>query len=120
MASFRKSGSGWRAEIVKKGFRESATFPTKREAQDWASKREAEITAMRAGKVIRWTLHDVLGRYITQVSPTKASGDKEILRLKAVQRDDIAKMIMQDIGAPDLAAWRDRRLESVPPQFCVR
>lgn len=120
MASFRKSGNGWRAEIVKKGLRESATFPTKREAQEWASKREAEITAMRAGKVIRWTLHDVLERYITQVSPTKASGDKEILRLKAIQRDDLAKLVMQDISAPDLAAWRDRRLESVKPASVLR
>lgn len=120
MASFRKSGSGWRAEIVKKGIRESATFPTKREAQEWAAKREAEITAMRAGKVIRWTLHDVLSRYINDISPTKASGDKEILRLRAVQRDEIASMVMQDIGAPDLAAWRDRRLGSVKPASVLR
>src|SRR3546814_17368597 len=37
MASFRKSGSGWRAEVARNGVRESATFPTKREAQEWAA-----------------------------------------------------------------------------------
>src|SRR5690606_6563177 len=81
MASFRKYAHGWRAEIFKKGIRESATFATKREAQEWAGKREAEIASMRAGQIIRWTLAEVLDKYIQDVSPTKASGDKEILRL---------------------------------------
>src|SRR5690554_1705293 len=120
MASFRKYAHGWRAEIFKKGIRESATFPTKREAHDWASKREAEIASLRAGKVIRWTLADVLDRYMADISPTKASGDKEILRLKAVQRDNIGSMVMQDIGPADLAAWRDRRLKSVKPASVLR
>ena len=120
MASFRKYAHGWRAEIFKKGIRESATFATKREAQEWAAKREAEIGAMRSGKVIRWTLSEVLDKYITEISPTKASGDKEIIRLRAVQRDEIAVMVMQDIGPPDLAAWRDRRLERVKPSSVLR
>jgi len=120
MASFRKSGKGWRAEIAKKGIRDSATFPTKREAQEWAAKRESEISNMRAGKVIRWKLTDVLDRYIKEISPTKASGDKEILRLRAVQRDNLGAMVMQDIGPTDLAAWRDRRLESVKPSSVLR
>lgn len=120
MASLRKYANGWRAEIFKKGIRESATFATKREAQEWASKREAEIVSMRAGKVIRWTLREVLDRYIAEVSPKKASGDKEILRLRAVQRDEIADMVMQDIGPTDLAAWRDRRLKCVKPSSVLR
>lgn len=120
MASFRKSGNGWRAEITKKGIRESSTFPTKREAQEWAATREAEITNMRAGKVIRWTLSKVLDRYMTEISPSKASGDKEILRLRAVQRDDIGAMVMQDIAPTDLADWRERRLKSVKPASVLR
>lgn len=120
MASFRKSGNGWRAEIVKKGIRESATFPTKREAQEWAAKREAEIAAMRAGKVVRWTLSEVLDKYIRDISPAKASADKEILRLRAVQRCDIGSMVMQDIGPADLASWRDGRLKCVKPASVLR
>jgi len=56
MAYFRKSGRGWRAEIEKHGVRDSATFPTKREAQEWAAKLEAEIVAGSSGQVIRVTL----------------------------------------------------------------
>ncbi len=120
MASFRKYANGWRAEIFKKGIRESATFPTKREAQEWAGKRESEIASMRAGQVIRWTLAEVLDKYIQDVSPTKSSGDKEILRLRVMQRDEIAEMVMQDIGPADLAAWRDRRLKCVKPASVLR
>ncbi|KAA0911709.1 hypothetical protein [Pusillimonas sp. ANT_WB101] len=120
MASFRKSGTGWRAEVFKNSIRESATFPTKREAQDWATRRENEITAMRAGKVIRWTLSDVIDRYIRDISPLKDGSAKEILRLKAVQRDPISKMVMQDIAPVDLANWRDRRLQAVKPSSCLR
>src|SRR5690606_25423616 len=92
----------------------------KREAQEWAARRELELANMRAGKVIRWTLAEVLDRYMADISPTKASGDKEILRLKAVQRDNIGSMVMQDIGPADLAAWRDRRLKSVKPASVLR
>lgn len=120
MASYRKSGSGWRAEIVRKGVRESATFPTKREAQEWAAKRETEIAARRTGKVLRWTLTDVLDRYIRDISPSKAGSAKEVLRLKAIQRDTLAKAVMQDITAAMLADWRDRRLKDVQPASVLR
>ncbi len=120
MAAYRKSGNGWRAEVFKKGFRESATFPTKREAQAWAMQRETEIAAQRAGKVIRWKLDQVLDRYAKEISPTKASSQKEILRLNAVRRDEIGAMVMLDIGPTDLAAWRDRRLKVVKPASVLR
>lgn len=120
MAAYRKSGNGWRAEVFKKGFRESATFPTKREAQEWATQRETEIAAQRAGKVIRWKLDQVLDRYTKEISPTKASSQKEVLRLNAVRRDEIGAMVMQDIGPTDLASWRDRRLKVVKPASVLR
>jgi integrase len=75
---------------------------------------------MRAGKVIRWTLAEVLDRYIADISPTKASADKEALRLRAVQRSDIGSMVMQDITPADLAAWRDLRLRCVKPASVLR
>lgn len=120
MATYRKSGSGWRAEIVRKGVRESATFSTKREAQEWAAKRETEIVTRRAGKVLRWMLSDVLDRYMRDISPSKAGSAKEVLRLRAVKRDAISANIMQDITPAMLADWRDRRLKVVQPASCLR
>lgn len=120
MASFRRSGKGWRAEIHKLGVRESATFPTKREAQEWAARRELEIASHKSGQVLRRTLHDVIDRYINDITPGKGSERTERLRLQAVQRSFLGPMVMQDIKAPDLAAWRDDRLKSVKPSSVLR
>ena len=49
MASIRKRGDSWRAEIAKDGVRRSATFATK--AQAWANKVEHEIVSEKAGVI---------------------------------------------------------------------
>lgn len=120
MASFRKTGTGWRVEVAKLGVRESATFPTKREAQNWANQREVEIASMKAGKVTRLSLRDVLERYIEQITPTKEGSRSEALRFKRMQRSALAGKIMQDISPVELAAWRDERLKEVKPASVLR
>lgn len=120
MASFRKSGKGWRAEITKHGQRESCTFPTKREAQEWAARRESELSARRSGKVIRWTLTKVLDKYVLEITPGKRGAIKEAIRIKAFQRDELAQKIMQDVTPSDLADWRDKRVKSVKPASVLR
>lgn len=120
MASYRRYGAGWRAEVSKLGIRESATFPTKREAQEWAVNRELEITTSKTGKVTRATLKEVMERYAKDISPSKPGHRWELVRIGAISKDKIAAMVMQDIQAKDLAAWRDRRLEEVKPSSVLR
>lgn len=121
MASFRKSGNGWRAEIARNGARESASFPTKREAQEWANKRETELSARKGGKVIRWTLSDVMDRYAKNITPEKGGSTKELIRINAFRRDqELAQKVMQEITAADLADWRDKRLKVVKPDSVLR
>lgn len=120
MASFRKSGANWRAEISRNGIRDSRIFPTKREAQEWASLREQEITQSRSGKVTRKTLADVLDRYAKEISPTKGGARWEQVRIIAFKRDPLADMVMADILPTDLADWRDRRLKDVKPASVLR
>ncbi|CFU78997.1 integrase [Bordetella pertussis] len=50
MGTYRKRGDTWRAEINKAGVRESKTFPTKREAQEWAAARETELATIAVGE----------------------------------------------------------------------
>ena len=57
---------------------------------------------MRAGKVQRWTLGDVMQRYADEVSPEKAWERWEKTRIAAMQSDPQAKLVMQDIGR---ASW---------------
>ena len=120
MPTFRKRGDSWRAEVARNGHRESKTFSTKREAMDWANRRELELANVRAGKVTRWTLADVMQRYADEVSPDKAGERWEKARIAAMKADPVAKMVMQDIGPADLAAWRDRRLAKVQGATVLR
>lgn len=120
MATYRKRGDVWRAEIAKNNIRESRTFSTKREAQEWAARRELEITTARSGKVIRWTLADVAKRYAEEISVTKAGYRWESVRIATLCRHPIAEQVMQDIQASDLAAWRDERLQEVQSASVLR
>lgn len=46
MATFRQRGYTWRAEVYKQGHRDSATFPTKQQAANWAQQRERELSLL--------------------------------------------------------------------------
>lgn len=87
---------------------------------DWANRRELELASVRAGKVQRWTLGDVMQRYADEVSPEKAGERWEKARIAAMQTDALAKLIMQDIGPGELAAWRDRRMAKVQGATVLR
>lgn len=54
MATFRRRGKRWLAEIKLAGVRECATRATKAEAASWAREREADILAHRQGRAHVW------------------------------------------------------------------
>src|SRR3546814_17814067 len=43
MASIKPNGSGYRVQVYVKGVRDSGTFPTRKEAAQWALERGAEL-----------------------------------------------------------------------------
>lgn len=107
MASYRKRGKIWRAEVYRDGQRESASFHTKAEAVSWATQREQELIG---GQLPEHTVLEALRRYSREVSPTHKGEQWEIARLGLIERDPIAKLRMDKLRPFDLAAWRDRRL----------
>lgn len=115
MATFRKRGDAWRAEVVRAGLRKSATFDTKLQAEAWAAKIESEILS---GAVTvtqsRMTVVQMLERYRDEVSPLKRGHRWERLRIDAFIRmvDWIGKRVDQ-IDANQIAAFRDMRLREV-------
>lgn len=122
MASFRKRGGAWRAEVVKQGIRKSATFDTKAEAVAWAAMVEADIETGKAGRVANKTLGQLLERYRDEVSTIKRGERWERLRIDRIVtgRDDtppdpIAAVPLRDLDASHFASWRDRRLRQVTP-----
>lgn len=114
MASFRKRSGGWRAEVAKRGIRDSATFPTKAEAQAWATQREAEILSGVAGHSagVNSSLSDALMRYKREVSPTKAGQRWEEVRLEKLNNElPFAGERIGDVTVDQIAEWRDAQLK---------
>lgn len=114
MATIRKIRSGWQAQVARRGVRTSKTFPTKREAQDWAARQEHLILAGE-GKYGPGQLKDVLQRYARTESPKKRGERWEILRLNLIGRSDLGSKSLKSLTAADFAQWRDKRLTEVAP-----
>lgn len=118
MASYRKRSGGWRAEVAKRGVRDSQTFDTKAQAVAWATQREAEILAAVPGSAAGSdsTLADALKRYKLEVSPSKAGQRWEEIRLDKLTKDlPFAGLALSDVTADQVAAWREARLKEVAP-----
>lgn len=112
MASIRKVGKRWRAEIARKGVRKSAMFATRQEAKDWAAHEEFLITGGERVSAAM-SLGDLFDRYAREVSPSKRGRRWEQIRLEKLCRDPLARKRLSDVGATDLASWRDKRLGEV-------
>jgi len=110
MASIRKRGTKWRAEVYRDGTRESGTFLTKAQAVAWAMQREAELVGERLPD---HTVKDALRRFARDVSPLHKGAKWELVRLTMLERDALASARLPSLSASDVAAWRDRRLQAV-------
>ncbi len=110
MASIKRHGSRWRAQVYVRGRRDSGVFDTKAEAAAWALEREAEIAGRKAHT---GTLADVLKRYAHDVSPTHRGERWERTRLKRMERDPLAAVALAALTPADIAAWRERRARAV-------
>jgi integrase len=117
MAYFTRTKKGWRAQIERKGIRESQTFVTKKAAELWAADRERAIIDGQVSKWPRKTLRDALDRYAEEITPTKRSARAEALRLAAFARHfpDLAGKIISEVTPADIAGWRDAYLRRVTP-----
>jgi integrase len=119
MASFRKTATGWRAELFVKGARDSRCFDTKAEAQAWALKRETELRSIGSGQGSKThTVGDVLTEYRDKVSPTKRGERWEKLRLdligrKKIEGREFSTFKLADLRPTHIAAWRDARVREV-------
>ncbi|MGH8817104.1 MAG: hypothetical protein ACREX5_10975 [Achromobacter pestifer] len=122
MGTFRKRGDTWRAEVSKGGARESKTFVTKREVQEWAASRETELATTAVGGIVVKTLVQVLERFRDEVSPRNKGHRWERVRIDRFLKEEPALCTrpMHTVTTVDLAAWRDRRLTEVQPTSCRR
>jgi integrase len=117
MAYYRKRGTRWRAEVERVGQRPvSKSFTTKAAAVTWATTLEAEILGGRRGVIVPRTVGQALKRYALEISPQKRGARWEQVRLTKLERElGCAGLLLEDLQAADLAAWRDRALAGKGP-----
>jgi len=108
VASIRKVGDLWRAEIARAGVRESKRFPTRREAEDWAIAREAEILSGEHQRT-RQTLSDALDALDALEPRTKG----DATRARIARRYSWANTRLDQVTPAVIAAWRDQRMQEV-------
>lgn len=110
MPNIERRGKGWRARLMVRGIRASASFTTKAQAAAWALQREAELsgTAAHSG-----TVGDLLKRYAREVSPAHRGERWETTRLVRMGRDPLAAVSLAALSPAQIAAWRERRLKAV-------
>ncbi|MCU4119363.1 tyrosine-type recombinase/integrase [Variovorax sp. N23] len=117
MAKAKKTAQGtWRVQIEIAGVRESGTFDTKREADEWSSRRTLELRSDgKAGPGSRKTMLDMLRQYGEQVTPAKRGNAKELIRLKAFEDPTKHRLPLKakvrDVTSMDLGQWREERLK---------
>lgn len=109
MASIRKIGNKWFAEVRLKGKSVSKMHPTKNEAKDWAHAEERKIRILKDGGVLGGkTLGQAFDRYAREESHKKKGVRPEIIRLERLQRDEIASIQLTDLRADDIDAYIKR------------
>lgn len=104
----------WRVQVRRGGEDLTKTFRTKARAKAWALQIEAGITG-ESRPLGKHTLLQGMRRYSTEVSPSKRGGRWEVVRLKALEADELAKRPMALIDSDAWGLWRDRRLKQVGP-----
>ena len=114
MPSVSKSRSKWRVRIRLHGLPSvSKVFKTKQTARTWGHKTEQ---AMMIGALLPdqdCNLCDLLERYGREITPTKRSGCKEILRINKICGHPIGSIRLSNLTSNHIAKYRDERLRKV-------
>jgi integrase len=125
MATFRRRGTKWQAQIRLHGHAAlSRTFTTKRDAEVWARQIEASIErgdlpgSLAALKTV--TLVQMLERYEATVTPLKKGEASERYRLRTLRNHPIARLSLDKLTPAMVTTYRVDRLRSVSPSSVRR
>lgn len=111
MATIRKRGTRWQAQIRRQGFPTlSKSFAKKSDAAEWARHWEAKADRNELpvnSKVLNSiTLGQLVQRYRDEVVPTKRGAVIETIILDAILRDPICRLRLSVLATSDFATYR--------------
>ena len=112
MATFKLRGNSWQAQVARLGVRRSATFPTKQQAEAWASDVENQILSnglLTTSAEI--TVADVIKRCVKASRYTKLDPNGYATRLAILEKHiNFALVPISKITTNVVAEFRDERL----------
>ena len=115
MASFRKRGNLWQAQVRSKHVGSiSKSFHKKSEAQKWAKEQEVLMQSGQWSRVNEssFTLLDLITKYKNEIKPKKRGYEVEDRRLRRLLKEkEIMKVPLKRLLPPILTSFRDRRLK---------
>lgn len=125
MATFRKRGESWQAQIRLKGHLPlSRSFRSKSEAEQWVRQTEAAIDraeSLSPRNVLRQpSLDSLLERYVRTVTPSKKGKASEVYRIRILRRHSIANRSLDELTSAAVASYRDERLGAVSTSSVCR
>ena len=125
MATIRKRGSKWEAQIRRKGHRTvSRSFDTQTDANTWARRIEVGLELgnlelpERSKTEIK--LGDLVERYLAEVTKDKRGREPEEYRLRRFLTHPICSKRVTELKTEDFATYRDQRLRQVVPSSVKR
>lgn len=125
MASIRKRGGVWQAQVRREGHRAiSKSFPTKTAVARWAREQEGRFDEgeMRppVWKEPSLRLRHLLDRYAATITQRKRGKNAELLHMRALHRHPIADVSVKRLTPMQIASYRDDRLSVVSPSTVRR
>ena len=125
MATFRKRGTKWQAQVRRQGqLPVSQSFTLKSDAVAWARRTESTLDQGLVPDLQRNDGNDSLGdlfiRYRDNESPKKKGHVQERYRLDQLAKHPISKTPLRSLTAEHLAHYRDQRLQTVGPSTVRR
>lgn len=111
MASITRHNDKWRAHVFRHGHRQTKVFDTKREAQEWAIRKENELDALSGSK--GRTFQAAVTHYLNTVSAHKADPEWERRRFDSMIEYFGGKTALAKIDSERIGHWRDERLKTV-------
>ena len=118
MASIRKRGDRWQAQVRRLGHAPiSRSFANKKDASAWGRHTEVDLDRRQFATPVRdlrrLTFGSLLDRYLLEVTPRKRGHAVETIRIKCLRRSYLSDLSLADLSPKALAQFRDARLIKV-------
>ena len=112
MSSIRKRDGKYQVRVFRQGHKPIAkTFISRVDAVRWGRRMEVMIEqGLFQSGTDKFTLADLIKRYLREVTPTKKNARSEGYLLTAWKEWECSARTANRIGAADVALWRDKKL----------